>query len=154
MIETATDSVIHEVEYPHPIDLVWKAITEREAVAAWLMPTSDFRAEVGAKFKFTQPATDRWNGVVEGEVLAVEPPHRLVYSWDGGFPSTATFTLKETESGRTRVRFVMAGFKAAGKFGDGARKGADYFWGQKAFSVTLPDVLDRLARSARIQQLS
>ncbi len=147
MIETSTDSVVHEVEYPHPINLVWKAITECEAVSEWLMPTSDFRAEVGARFKFTQPATDRWSGVVEGQVLAVEPPHRLVYSWDGGFPSTATFVLTETESGGTRVRFEMAGFDAAGEFSKGARKGADYFWGQKALSVTLPMVLERLARA-------
>ncbi len=147
MIETSTDRVVHEVEYPHPIDLVWKAITQGEAVSEWLMPTSDFRAEVGAKFRFTQPATARWSGIVEGEILAVEPPHRLVYSWNGGFPSTATFVLRETESGGTRVRFEMAGFEAAGDFGDGARKGADYFWGQKALSVTLPAVLERLARS-------
>lgn len=147
MIETSTDRVVHEVEYPHPIDLVWRAISEGEAVSEWLMPTSDFRAEVGARFKFTQPATDRWSGVVEGEVLVVEPPHRLVYSWNGGFPSTATFALDETESGGTRVRFEMAGFENAGEFSDGARKGADYFWGQKALSVTLPAVLERLARS-------
>lgn len=147
MIDTSTDTVVHEVEYPHPIDLVWTAITEVEAVSEWLMPTTNFRAEVGARFEFTQPATDRWSGVVKGEVLAVEPPHRLVYSWDGGFPSTATFTLKETDSGGTRLRFEMAGFEAAGKFSDGARKGADYFWGQKALSLTLPAVLERLARS-------
>ena len=147
MTEISTDSVVHEVDYAHPIDLVWKAITDREAVSEWLMPTSDFRAEVGAKFKFTQPATDRWSGVVEGEVLEVAPPHRLVYSWNGGFPSTATFALTETADGGTRVRFEMAGFDAAGQFSAGARKGADYFWGQRALSATLPALLERLAHS-------
>ncbi len=145
MIEPSTDTLVHEVEYPHPIDRVWRAITEGEALSEWLMPTSDFRAEVGVRFKFTQPATDRWSGVVEGEVLVVEPPHRLVYSWNGGFPSTATFALMETEDGGTRLRFEMSGFDAAGGFSDGARKGADYFWGQRALSVTLPAVLERLA---------
>ena len=147
MIETSTNTVVHEVEYPHPIDLVWQAITQREAVSEWLMPTSDFRAEVGARFRFTQPATDRWSGIVEGEVVVVEPPHRLVYSWNGGFPSTATFALKETESGGTRLRFEMAGFENAGAFSDGASKGADYFWGKQALSVTLPAFLERLAAS-------
>ena len=147
MIEARSETVVHEVQYPHPIDLVWQAITDREALSEWLMPTSDFRAEVGARFKFTQPATDRWSGIVEGEVLVVEPPQRLVFSWNGGFPSTATFALKEIESGGTHVRFEMSGFENAGKFSDGARKGADYFWGQKALSVTLPAVLERLARS-------
>jgi uncharacterized protein YndB with AHSA1/START domain len=145
MIEASTNTVVHEVEYPHPIELVWSAITQGEAVSEWLMPTSDFRAEVGARFQFTQPASDRWSGIVKGEVLAVEPPHRLAFSWDGGFPSTVEFALQEVEGGRTRVRFEMAGFDAAGEFGDGARKGADYFWGKKALSNTLPAVLDRLA---------
>ncbi|MFN2464088.1 MAG: SRPBCC domain-containing protein [Candidatus Dormibacteria bacterium] len=148
MIEATTDRVIHEVEYPYPIELVWKAITDREALSEWLMPTADFRAEVGAKFKFIQPATERWSGVVEGEVLEVIPPHRLVYSWNGGFPSTAAFALMETESGGTKVRFEMAGFDAAGQFGAGARKGADYFWGQKALTGTLPATLERLSRDA------
>jgi len=145
VIETSADTVVHEVEYPHPIDLVWKAITEAEAVSEWLMPTTDFRAEVGARFRFTQPAKERWSGIIEGEVLLVEPPHRLVYSWNGGFPSTASFALTETASGGTRVRFEMAGFENAGQFSDGAHKGADYFWGKQALSVTLPAVLERLA---------
>jgi len=147
MIEAGTDTVVHEVQYPYPIDLVWHAITDRDALSEWLMPTTDFRAEVGARFRFTQPATDRWAGIVEGEVLEVEPPRRLVFSWNGGFPSTATFALTEVESGGTHLRFVMAGFENAGKFSDGARKGADYFWGQKALSVTLPAFLERLAGS-------
>ncbi len=41
----------------------------------------------------------------------------------------------------------MAGFEAAGQFSDGAIKGADYFWGQKALSVSLPAALERLAQT-------
>jgi uncharacterized protein YndB with AHSA1/START domain len=35
------DAIVYEVVYQHPIRSVWRALTEREALAAWLMP-NDF----------------------------------------------------------------------------------------------------------------
>jgi hypothetical protein len=46
----------------------------------------------------------------------------------------------------------MAGFENAGEFSDGARKGADYFWGKQALSVTLPAVLDAVARQTGVRR--
>ena len=36
---------------PHPVEAVWAAITSADAISGWLMATSDFRAEVGARFR-------------------------------------------------------------------------------------------------------
>jgi len=41
-------------EYPHPIEIVWRAISEREAISEWLMKT-DFEPQVGRKFTLTDP---------------------------------------------------------------------------------------------------
>ena len=50
MIESSSDAVVQEVEYAHPIDVVWTALTTDDAISQWLMPARGFKAEVGAKF--------------------------------------------------------------------------------------------------------
>jgi uncharacterized protein YndB with AHSA1/START domain len=147
MIEASTDAVVHEAEYPHPIELVWKALTDREAISSWLMQT-DFEPEVGRKFTFTDPnAGEGWSGIVECEVLELDEPKRLSYSWVSGFPTTVTFALEATADGATRVRVQQAGFDTAGDFGKQARQGADYFWGQKTLRGSLPEALASLAKA-------
>ena len=50
--------------------------------------------------------------VQEGEFLEVEPPRRLVHTWEGagkpGLPSTVTYVLERIESG-TRLTLRHAG---------------------------------------------
>ena len=45
------DRVIHEARYPHPPERVWRALTDRAELAAWLMP-NDFSLREGARFRF------------------------------------------------------------------------------------------------------
>ena len=42
MIQASRDAIVHEVEYPHPIDAVWTAITDGEAISQWLMSVDRF----------------------------------------------------------------------------------------------------------------
>jgi uncharacterized protein YndB with AHSA1/START domain len=110
-----TAELIFEVVYPHPPQHVWRALTEREALAAWLMP-NDFAPVVGHRFTFQAPPQPWFDGKVRCEVLAVEPPRRLAYSWQGGpmrVPTTVTWTLESLDQG-TRVRLVHAGFAGVG----------------------------------------
>ena len=95
---------------PHPVDAVWAALTSAEQISAWLMPTTDFRAEVGARFalRTRHLATD---GFVQAEVLELDPPHRMVWSWssgDGRPPTAVTFALAP-EGGGTRLRLTHSG---------------------------------------------
>jgi uncharacterized protein YndB with AHSA1/START domain len=46
-----TASIVYECDLPHAPALVWRALTERELLAAWLLP-NDLRPEVGARFTF------------------------------------------------------------------------------------------------------
>ena len=45
---------------------------------------NDFAPEPGRKFAFRAQPMPHWDGVVDGEVLIVEPPVRLAYRWDAG----------------------------------------------------------------------
>jgi uncharacterized protein YndB with AHSA1/START domain len=40
-----------EVTYPHPPEKVWRALTDPQAIAQWLMK-NNFEARVGHKFQF------------------------------------------------------------------------------------------------------
>lgn len=100
--------------YPHPIEFVWRAISEREALSAWLMET-DFEPVVGRPFTFRTDPAPGFDGVVRGEVLVVEPPRRLVYSWRGGplKETRVSFTLAEVPGG-TRLTLEHGGFSGLG----------------------------------------
>jgi uncharacterized protein YndB with AHSA1/START domain len=59
---------------------VWVALTDPRAIAEWLMPNT-FRAELGAKFVFQVDPMPGCNTITECEVLELDPPKKLVYSW-------------------------------------------------------------------------
>jgi uncharacterized protein YndB with AHSA1/START domain len=104
-----------EYEYPYPPDAVWRAITDPELMASWLMK-NDFQLRVGHKFRFTAPPQPGWDGIVLCEVLEVEAPRRLVYSWKGTankFTTRVTWTLVPTASG-TRLVLDHDGFEGVG----------------------------------------
>ena len=84
--------------YPHPVEAVWCALTDRRALAEWLMP-NDFEAQVGHKFIFkTDPMPLCGPGVTHCQVLELEAPRRMVWSWDQvpkpGKPAPPTMTVE------------------------------------------------------------
>ena len=95
---------------PHPIETVWRAITDRDALAEWLM-TSDFTAEVGHEFTMRGAPIPGWRGWVDCKVLELDAPHRMVWSWldsDHGEPTTVVFEL-EPRDGSTRLQLRHTG---------------------------------------------
>lgn len=85
----------------HPPERVWRALTEQEAIAAWYME-NDFNAVVGHKFHFKTDPGPGFDGLLYGEVLEVDAPRRLVYSFKGGFMRRETvvvWTLKPQDGG-------------------------------------------------------
>ncbi len=100
-----TESIVREVIYPHPPERVWIALTESDVLAQWLLP-NDFEARLGHHFIFTAAPREDWNGIVECEVMELEEPYRLVYTWNGdptAPTAIVTFTLSAVAMG-TRVR--------------------------------------------------
>jgi uncharacterized protein YndB with AHSA1/START domain len=99
-----------EEVFPHPVEAVWEAITDPEAISGWLMVTSGFEPRVGAAFRLK---TDRLSvdGWVRAEVRELEPPRRMVWSWsvdDGIGSSTVVFELVP-EGGGTRLTLTHVG---------------------------------------------
>ena len=135
MIQTATAAatrtLVVERELPHPPEKVWRALTQSALLEEWLM-RNDFEPRVGHRFNFrSEPMPPRWNGVVDCEVLAVEPNRRLAYSWNSsgeeaanGLKTTVTWTLTPTERG-THLRMEQSGFRPQHEF---FHQGARYGW--------------------------
>ncbi|MEV4571355.1 SRPBCC domain-containing protein [Nonomuraea sp. NPDC049419] len=95
----------------HPPAKVWRALTEPELLARWLMP-NDFKPEVGHRFTFTTTPKKAvgFDGVVHCEVLAIEPEKLLRLAWsDGRVDWTVTWRL-EPEGKGTRLFLDHEGF--------------------------------------------
>lgn len=99
--------------YPYPIEHVWNALTEPDSLSEWLMAT-DFKPELGYKFKFWSKPMAGWDGTARCEVLVLEKPYKLSWSQcgndEGKDPFIITWTLKEEGKG-TRLSLVHDGLK-------------------------------------------
>ena len=104
--------IVLDAVYPHPPERVWRALTTPDELAAWLMP-NDFAPVVGHKFQFNVGPQWGWRGFVDCEVLEVDEPRRLSYTWQGDPkhpPTIVTWTLEPIPTG-TRLRLVHSEFR-------------------------------------------
>jgi uncharacterized protein YndB with AHSA1/START domain len=95
------NSVITECDLPDAPEKVWKALTVRELLAAWLPDA------------------------VDCEILAAEPPRLLCYRWPGNerdrdaagrkLDSMVTFELTGTDTGGTHLRVVHRAFTSTAR---------------------------------------
>ena len=134
-----TRSVIVEREIPHAPEKIWRALTQPHLIAEWLMK-NDFEPAVGHRFNLRGD----WVGVLDCEVLAVEPNRTLSYTWnfthdDAAFNlrSVVTFTLTPTRTG-THQRMEQSGFGPTQKQAHGGAKA-----GWQQFFTNLEQVLAR-----------
>ncbi len=136
---TETRAVVVERELPHPPAKIWRALTQPHLMEEWLMK-NDFRPVVGHRFNLR----GEWGGVLDCEVLVVEPDKALSYTWnfahdDAAFnlESVVTFTITATNTG-TLLRMEQVGFRPDQKQAFG---GANAGWQQ--FLAKLEEVLAR-----------
>ncbi len=122
--DTSTRSVMVEREFPHPLEKVWRALTENSLIELWLMK-NDFQPVAGHSFHLRMEPMPNWNGVIDCRIVAVEHGKILSYTWDAlGLESVVTFTLTPTDAG-THVRMEQSGFRPDQ---EAAYKGATYGW--------------------------
>ena len=137
MNKTETRSVVVEREFEHPPQKLWRALTQPHLISEWLMK-NDFLPVVGHRFNLT----GEWGGVLDCEVLTIEPNKVLSYTWnfaheDAAYnlESVVTFTLAPTRGG-TLLRVEQVGFRPDQKQAYG---GAHAGW--KQFLAKLEEVL-------------
>jgi uncharacterized protein YndB with AHSA1/START domain len=119
-----TRTLVIEREMPHPPEKIWRALTQGALIEEWLMK-NDFQPVVGHRFSFRATPVPNWDGVIESEVLAIEPHSRLSYSWGTmGMVSVVTWTLTPTRGG-THLRMEQTGFPSEES---ASYKGATYGW--------------------------
>ncbi len=99
-----------EAVYPHPPEKVWRALTDPHAIAQWLMP-NDFQARLGHKFMFTSKPQPGWDGKTYCEVIELDPPRCLAYTWRGGPIDTVVRWRLEPSAEGTRIVLEHTGFK-------------------------------------------
>jgi uncharacterized protein YndB with AHSA1/START domain len=118
-------TLVVERTFPHPPQKLWRALTESTLLAQWMM-NNDFQPVPGHKFQFRADPAPNWNGVVDCEVLIVEPQKCLSYNWGvaADLHWVVLWTLTPTENG-THLRMEQSGFTPDQQQ---AYNGAKYGW--------------------------
>ncbi len=133
-----TESIAFDLELPHAPAKVWRALTDPELLAEWLLPAIGFSAERGSAFTLQAPPQPGWDGTVHCRITDLEPPARLAYRWVvGELDTVVTFTLTPTPAG-TRLLIIQSGFREDQKKNWG---GARYGW--RLMGTKLIDLLTR-----------
>jgi uncharacterized protein YndB with AHSA1/START domain len=136
-----TRSVVVERDFAFPPEKIWRALTQPHLIEAWLMK-NDFAPVVGHRFNLSGD----WGGVLDCQVMTVEPHRTLAYSWDFvhddpayDLRSMVTFTLTPTDGG-ARLRVEQAGFRPTQKQAlGGATAGWNQFLGKLDQLLAQPD---------------
>jgi uncharacterized protein YndB with AHSA1/START domain len=134
-----SEAITFEFDLPHRPEKVWRALTDPELLAQWLLPVIGFELVPGKAFTLKTQPYPGWDGTVNCRMIEIEPLRKLTYTWTVPFLDTVvTFTLTPTETG-TRLHIVQSGFKPEQKQEFG---GSRYGW--KMMGGKLVDLLERI----------
>lgn len=118
-------SLTLDFQYTTTIEKAWTALTDPNKLAKWIME-NNFQPIVGHRFQFKTEPSEWWNGLIDGEVLIVDEPNRLSYTWGvTGEEHTVTWTLEDLGDGKVNLHLEQTGFSNAHGV-----EGARYGWGK------------------------
>jgi uncharacterized protein YndB with AHSA1/START domain len=120
-----------DFQFTTSVERLWSALTDSSKLAKWMANLhtgegmeNNFKPIVGHQFQFRSKPTEFWNGIIEGEVLIVEEPNRLSYTWASGEKHTVTWTLQDLGGGKVNLHLEQTGISNTQ-----ALNGAKYGWG-------------------------
>ncbi|MCY9695134.1 SRPBCC family protein [Paenibacillus alginolyticus] len=122
-----------DFQYKTSTEKLWSALTDSSKLAKWVANIhtgqamdNDFKPVVGHRFQFRTQPTEWWNGIIDGEVLIVDTPNQVSYTWvSGGEKHTVTWTLQDLGDGKVNLHLEQTGIS-----NDQALAGAKYGWGK------------------------
>jgi uncharacterized protein YndB with AHSA1/START domain len=95
------------------IEVVWKAITEKDQMKQWYFDLAAFRAEVGFEFEFIGGPEDGIQYQHVCQVTEVIPERKLTYSWRyEGYDGISYVTFELTAEGQsTHIKLTHTGLE-------------------------------------------
>jgi uncharacterized protein YndB with AHSA1/START domain len=111
---TPLDDISQSIDIAAPVERVWRVLTSEGLVEEWL-GCLGYRAVVGTVFYMQPDAARRAAGDATGathcELLALEPPVLMTFSWFmPGTPKTTVNIALAPERGGTRVTLTHSGW--------------------------------------------
>lgn len=119
-----------ERTYNAPVEKVWKAITDRNAMKQWYFDIAEFKAEPGFEFEFTGGSEERTYRHL-CKVIEVEKNKKLSYSWTyDGFEGYSVVTFELIPEGdKTKLRLTHDGLDSfPANMADFARTSFEQGW--------------------------
>jgi len=138
-----------QVDLDHPVELVWRALTEPPLLARCCAET-DLRPRVGAAFRLRAPSGEAalagFDPTTLAEVTAVDPPRKLVMRWRSEQLQTLVTWDLEPVAGGCRLVVTQIGFLGVRGTERRAALKATY---ERLYGERLPAVLAELAGGPR-----
>jgi uncharacterized protein YndB with AHSA1/START domain len=134
----------YERSLAHPPEKVWRALTERQHLAAWFPTTIEGERVAGARLQFAFEEEMKIEPML-GEMLRFEPPSLLEFSWGS---DTVRFELSPAGDGTVLV--LSVGLEELGK---AARDGAGWHTCLDALALELAGEPDRASMSTRWREV-
>lgn len=105
--------LIIERIYNAPIEKVWHAITDCDAMKHWFFDLPEFKLEIGFPFQFYAGREGSTQYLHLCEITEIIPGKKLTYSWRyDGYPGMSYITLELFAEGtQTRLKFTHAGIE-------------------------------------------
>ncbi len=86
-------AVRFERTFRHPVERVWRAISDPAELPSWFPSKVEYEPEVGSLMRFVG---DPHAPAMEGRLLAWDPPHHLAFVWG---TDELYLTLEEVDGG-------------------------------------------------------
>ena len=87
--------------YPHPIERVWRAVSDPVELGRWFVPPTTWELRSGGAYRFDN---DDFSGVME----VVEPPRLIRFNFADPSEAGSFFQFElSSEAGGTRLRYLQ-----------------------------------------------
>lgn len=112
-----------DFQFTTSVEKLWSALTDSNKLAKWIAD-NDFKPVVGHRFQFRHQPNEYWDGIVDSEVLIVDEPTLLSFTWAvGDERHTVTLTVQDLGDGKVNLRLEQTGIT-----NEQGLAGAKYGW--------------------------